>query len=257
MKVAKALTLLAAVLVLTSGAVGTVFAQGDAGLSEESIFDSHIYYDFGTGLQYTPRGKTTELAGDVYNNTNPQAAANFGFSSTDLASIWGDRVTTTGTGILQENDFTVFNTGSSAGPLLSASFNIALNDGSSLAALGGYTTGVVVFGAGLNPGFFSIITVTGLGGLNINVNTTDVLMRQQVATKTGLANRLGIASLDPPTIGSSTNTMYISSSTVGPAGYYNIGNPPLNANPGYRINVSAPVPVSRKSWGSVKNLYRN
>lgn len=257
MKVAKAFTLLAAVLVLTSGAVGTVFAQDDAGLSEESIFDSHVYYDFGTGLQYTPRGKTTQLAGDVYNNTNPQATANFGFSSTDLAAQWGDRVTTTGTGILQENDFTVFNTGSSAGPLLSATFNIFLNDAASLTFLGGYTTGLVTFGAGLNPGFFSIITVTGLGGLNINVNTTDVLMRQQVATKTGTANRLGIASLDPPTIGSSANTMYINASTVGPAGYYNVGNPPLNANPGYRINVSAPVPVSLKSWGSVKNLYRN
>jgi hypothetical protein len=257
MKVAKALTLLAAVLILTSGAVSAVFAQEDAGVAEPGIFDSHVYIDFGTGLQYTPRGTTTQLAGDVYNNTNPQATANFGFSSTDLASVWGDRVTTTGTGILQENDFTVFNTGASAGTLTGATFNIALNDGSSLAALGGYTTGLVTFGAGLAPGFFSIITVTGLGGLNINVNTTDVLIRQQIATKTGAANRLGIASLDPPTIGSSANTMYISSSTVGPAGYYNIGNPPLNANPGYRINVSAPVPVGLKSWGSVKNLYRN
>jgi hypothetical protein len=257
MKVAKAFTSLAAVLVLMSGAVGAVMAQDNAGLVEPGTFDSHVYVDMGTGLQYTPKHSTIQLAGDVYNNTNPQAAANFGFSSTDLASQWGDRVTTTGTGILQENDFTVFNTGSSAGTLLSATFNIALNDGSSLAALGGYTTGLVTFGSGLPPGFFSIITITGIGGLNINVNTTDVLIRQQIATKTGLANRLGIASLDPPTIGSSSNTMYINSSTVGPAGFYNVGNPPQNANPGYRINLSAPVAASKATWGSVKALYHN
>jgi hypothetical protein len=139
--------------------------------------------------------------------------------------------------------------------LLTASFKIDVNNAATNTLLGAYATTPINFGAGLAPGFFSIITVTGLGGLNISVNTSDVLIRQQIAVKTGTANRLGIASLDPPTIGSSANTMYISASTVGPAGYYNIGNPPLNANPGYRINLSAPVPTQPKSWGAVKALY--
>jgi hypothetical protein len=206
---------------------------------------------------YVPKGGgKTELAGDVYNNTNPQAPANFGFSSADFASQWGDRVATTGTGILQENDFTVFN--SAGGPLLTVSFNISLYDATSLALLGGYTTGTLNYGAGLPAGSFSIITITGLGGLNINVNTTDVLMLQQVAAKTGTTTKLGIASLNPPTIGSSIPQMYINSSTVGAPGYYNIGTAPnfVPANPGYRINVNQPVPADNRTWGSVKALYR-
>jgi hypothetical protein len=81
-------------------------------------------------------------------------------------------------------------------------------------------------------------------------------MRQQVATKTGTANRLGIASLDPPTIGSSSNQMYVNASTVGPAGFYTIGNPPSNANPGYRINLSQPVDAKATTWGAIKADYR-
>lgn len=64
------------------------------------------------------------------------------------------------------------------------------------------------------------------------MSTTDVIMIQMVATKTGAASRLGIASLDPTTIGSSTN-------------------------PGYPINVSQPVSAQAKSWGSLKALYHN
>jgi hypothetical protein len=242
----------AAALVLLAGVAGTAAAQDS---EEGGTFYSHIYVDMGTGMQYTPKGFVTQLAGDVYNNTNPQATALAGFSSTDLNAQYGDRLTTTGTGILQENDFTIFNSPSSAGPLLSSTFNIALFNGTTSALLGNYSTGAVTFGAGLAPGFFSVITITGLSGLNINVNTTDVIMRQQCGTRTGTANRLGVVLLDPPTIGSSTNTMYINATTVGAAGFYNIGNPALNANPGYRVNVAQPVPAGTRSWGAIKAMY--
>jgi hypothetical protein len=258
MKFAKALSMVAAVLVLMAGAFDAAVAQDEL-TAEPGIFHSHIYYDFGTGLLYSPGASQVQLAGDVYNNTNPQAPPNFGFSSNSPGAQFGDRVLTTGTGILQENDFTIYNSGSSVGPLFSASFNIGHFDAATMTLLGAYTTGVVTFGAtGLLPGQFSIITVTGLSGLNINVNTTDVLIVQQIATKTGTADRLGIASLDPPTIGSSSNTMYINAASVGPAGYYNIGGgTPLNANPGYRINLAQPVPASSKTWGAIKAAYRN
>ena len=250
MRIAKAF---AAALVLMAAAAGTAAAQDEV---EYGTFHSHLYYDMGTGMLYTPKGGfTTQLAGDVYNNTNPAAAAIAGFSSTDLAAWMGDRVTTTGTGVLQENDFTVFNSGTSAGPLLTASFNIQLFNATTAASIGAYTTGVVNFGAGLPAGQFTILTVTGLGGLNFNVNTTDVLIRQRIATKTGTANRLGVALLDPPSIGSSTNVMYLFTS-ANPEGYYNIGNPAINANPGYRINVSQPVPAGPTTWGSIKGMYR-
>lgn len=255
MKRSYGFSMLAAAVLLLTVAAGSAMAQQ----TPEPVagYAGHIYFDVARGqVSGDQGGPVALLVGDVYNNTNPQAPANFGFSSTDLNSIFGDRVTTTGTGILAEDDFTVFNSPSSAGNLLTASFNIGLYDGASNLPLGGYLTGVVNFGAGLPPGFFSIITVTGLAGLNINLNTTDVLIVQQAATHTGPANRLGIASLDPPTIGASTNVMYINSLTVGPAGYYFIGNPPLNANPGYRINVTQPVPATPSTWGRLKASFR-
>jgi hypothetical protein len=51
--------------------------------------------------------------------------------------------------------------------------------------------------------------------------------------------------------------MYINASTVGAAGFYNIGNPPQPAHPGYKIST-APPPVSTASrtWGELKKLYR-
>jgi len=196
-----------------------------------------------------------DLAGDVYNNTNPQAAANFGFAQTNLATIYGDRVATTSKGLLLENDFTIYNSGSSAGALLTATYQISFFNAASNTLIGGFNTNVnFTAGGGLPPGFFAVVTVTNLGVLGINLNTQDVLVTQQLVAKTGTATVVGIASLDPPTIGSSTNTMFISSPSI-PAGYYNIGNPPLNANPGYRINVNSATPAGHDSWGQVKALY--
>ena len=252
MKLANATFAALAALTLTLGAAGTARAQLD---TEPAQYMGHARMDLRGTTSNWVVGPSAQLAGDVYNNTNPLAAPNFGFSSTDFNSIFGDRVTTTGTGILSENDFTIFNGGGAN--LLTASFNVGLYDAVTSTFLGGYTTGVVNFGAGLPAGQFTVITVTGLTPANINVNTTDVLIVQQVATHTGATTRLGIASLDPPTIGSSANTMYISSSTVngGVAGFYNIGNPPANANPGYRINVSQATPAANKTWGGVKAMY--
>lgn len=243
------------------------FAVADLVDEPTTGFGGHFYYDLTSGASWRDDGISPRLAGDVYNNTNPAAAANFGFSSTSLTSIFGDRVTTTGTGILDQNDFTIFNSssGGATRPLLTASFNVchydaATNPPPPTTPFGCYTTGVVNFGAGLATGFFSIVTVTGLAPANINVSTTDVLITQQVASSTFGAgagtSRLGIASLDPPTIGSSTNVMYINSSTVGPAGYYNIGNPPANANPGYRITLPEPSTLALLGLGSLALIRR-
>jgi hypothetical protein len=122
--------------------------------------------------------------------------------------------------------------------------------------LGSFNTNVN-FGAGLPAGFYSLITVTNLDPLVINLNVTDIVVIQSVASKTGAANRLGIASLNPPTVGSSPNDMYISSLTVGGGvpGFYSFQNGP--ANPGYQIQVALPpVGTHPTSWGRVKKLYR-
>jgi len=252
MFVAKKVAIAASSLVLTLFAVAPAMAQLDV---ESPQTFGRIRIDMLNGRQ-TSTPNQTDATGDVYNNSTPQAPANFGFSSTDLNSTFGDRVNTTGTGLLQENDFTIFNSGSSAGPLLTATYLISFFDGPSGNPLGAYQT-TVNFGAGLPAGFFAVVTATNLNGLNINLNTQDVIVTQKLVNKTGAANRLGIASFDPPNIGSSANTMFVSSSTVGPPGFYNIGNPPQNANPGYRINVNQATPATPRTWGKMKALYHS
>jgi hypothetical protein len=192
----------------------------------------------------------------VYDNT--ASAANFGFSSTDLAAIWGDRLLLTGTGLVSSHVFSIFNTGTSAGNLLTAQVAVDFFDFASATYLGGYTTGVN-FGAGLTPGFYSLVTVPGLDGLGITIPNPDILVLQTLLGTTGPANRLGIASLDPPTVGSSPTTMYIQAATVnaGTPGFYSIGNPPLPANPGYQLTLAdTPTSTTSRTWGQIKKLYR-
>jgi hypothetical protein len=162
-------------------------------------------------------------------------------------------VTAVGTGILDQNVFSIFN--GLTGPLLTATVNVSFYDAVTSTFLGGYNTNIN-FGAGLPVSNYLLVTVTNLSPLAINLNVTDIVVTQTMTAHTGTTTRCGIASLDPVTIGLSANTMYINSSTVGPAGFYNIGNPPLNANPGYRINVLQPVPTAPTTWGKVKSLYR-
>jgi hypothetical protein len=189
----------------------------------------------------------------VYDNTS--AAGLYGVSSTDLASVWGDELFTAGTGLLSTHKFTVFNSGSSAGTLLTAVVNVGFYDAGTSAYLGGYSTNVN-FGAGLNVGFFSIVTVSNLDALNIVLNTTDVLVLQTVTSTTGAANRLGIASMGPQVVGASPTSMYINSATIGGGvpGFYTFANGP--ADPGYYLAVNPPpVGTISKTWGSLKKLY--
>jgi hypothetical protein len=156
-------------------------------------------------------------------------------------------------GTLLEQDFTVFNSPSSAGALTSASFHVTLYDAVTLAFLGGYTTGTVTFGAGLAPGAFAFVTVSGLSARHIAVPTTDLLVLQQVAVATGAASRLGVAFYDPPNIGASAPSLWIDSPTFGPAGYYTVSG--VHANLGARLLADLPVPAARATWGTVKARY--
>jgi hypothetical protein len=235
-------------LALTLALVGSAFAaSGEPILGHAEDVQAT---PLGLGKAQLPRTSVTAI---VYDNT--ASAPNFGVSSTDLASTWGDRVTTTGVGILNLHKFTVFNTGTSAGPLLTALVRIDFFDAVTSAGLGAYQTNVT-FGAGLNPGFFSIVTVSNLDPLAINLNVQDIIITQRVLASTGTANRLGIASLDPPTVGSSPTSMYISSATIGGGvpGFYTFQNGP--ANPGYQVVVTVPtVGVAPTTWGTMKALY--
>lgn len=188
----------------------------------------------------------------VYDNTASPAVG--GFSSTDLGAVWGDQLATTGTGTLQAMLFTVYNSSQSAGPLLTAVLAADFYDANTYTHLGGFTTNVD-FGTGLPPGYYTHIGITGLDPLAIELNVTDVIVLQSVASFTGTATRLGIVLQDPPTVGSSGPEFYVDASTVGAAGWYTLQG--VNANPGYQLSVvSGPVPAEKSSWGRVKNLYR-
>jgi hypothetical protein len=209
----------------------------------------HNHATHTTSLQPT---SPTALPVVVYDNT--VSAVLGGLSSTDLTAVWGDEVATTGMGTLQAMTFTFYNSGSSSGPVLTANFGCDFYDGGTSAPLGSFSANVD-FGAGLPPGYFTFVAVTGLEPLAIDLTTTDVILTQTVLGTTGTATRLGIVLIDPPTVGSSGPDMYIDASTIGPAGWYTVGASP--ANPGYQLSViSGPVPTEKSSWGRVKNLYR-
>ncbi len=216
-------------------------------------FAGYTTYDRVTQTsQFEPVAPAVTAATVIYDNSSSTAL--FGFTSTDLLAVWGDELFTTGLGTLSSMKLTIFNSGSSAGPLLTAVVGVSFYDGSTFAPLGGFTANFN-FGTGLAAGFYTVGSITGLDPLLIDLNTTDVIVTQTIVSKTGAASRMGVVSLDPPSVGSSGADMYISATTIGPAGWYTSGSG--NANPGYQVAVtSAPVPTSKSTWGRVKNLYR-
>lgn len=246
MKLATTLRLTIAML-----ALGVAVASAQVLTPETATRAADVTIDVTGGPQITPN--STNFAGIVYDNTSAGSVANAGFSSTSLASVWGDELFTTNPGILSGFKFSLYNSSSSVGSLLTAACTLSFYDGATATYLGGFNTNVN-FGAGLAKGSYSIITVTGLDALAITLNTTDIIVTQQVTAKTGTANRLGFVSLDPPTVGSSDVDFYANSSTVGAAGWYLLS---VTANLGYQITVAdLPVPAQKTTWGRVKSLYR-
>ena len=251
MKKANAFLLLA-VVALVAIAPAAVFAGVVDPEGAPAQFAGHAYYDMITHTLTWDTNPAPLADVDIYSNITSAPA--FGFSSTDLNSTWGDELFPVGTGTLDQNDFTIFNSGSSAGALLTATVNVNLFDGPSATFLGGYNT-AINFGSGLPPGFFTIVTVTNLAGLGIVV-PSDVVITQQLAAKTGTASRLGIAGLSPITLGASVPSMYISSLTVGAPGFYTL-NGIASADPGYRLATLEAVPSKSTTWGNVKGTYRS
>lgn len=172
--------------------------------------------------------------GTVYSNTG--GTANAAFSSTALNSIWGDEMTTVGTGTLDAMSFTVFNSGSSAGVLASAVVTVNIFRASDSSFVGGFA--IAPFAFNLAQGFFTVLTVSNLSGLGINLDTTGLIVTQQASSVVG-STRMGVALMQPVAIGASGTTMYINSSTVGAAGFYNLtsGGLPIDADVGYRMDT--------------------
>jgi len=254
MKRANALILATSLVLCVS--VPAAIAAADTVTSEPLRgYMGHVTLDVTTGTMTWEANPAPLAAVDVY-RTGTSALG--GLTSTDFTARWGDEVTTTGTGILDENDFTIFNAppATSAGSLMTATFNIVFYDDANITILGGYTTGTIDFGTGLPAGFYATVTVTGLAALNINLNTTNIFLTQQVATHTGPASRVGVVLMSPPVlVGTGSPTVFIAASTIGPGAFYNVNGVP-QADPGYRIAIAQPVPTEAKTWGGVKGRYR-
>jgi len=255
MQRAIALLSIAAVLLFS----GAAFASNVD--SESAQYGGHIWVDASTGNvihSEGPEGAAPAAGVDIYSNV--LSTANAGISSTSLPSIWGDHLLTTGLGIVSQNDFTIYNA-SPSGTLTACTVAINFYNFSTSALIGGYT-GSITFSTALSPGFYSIVTFINLETLStpINLTTNDIVITQNLLTKTGAATRFGVVSIDPPTIGTSPVTMYISSATIGGGvpGYYQlaVSGVPVNTNPGYRINALSPVATEPTTWGKVKSLYR-
>jgi hypothetical protein len=185
------------------------------------------------------------VSSTVYDNTT--SAANFGFSSANLSATYGDTLNMTGTGTLEDFTFSIYNStsGGNAGALNSCTANISFFRQSDSSLIGSFTGNVNFGSSPLPAGFYTLVSFTGLSGLVTPVafDTANVIVTQSLTNVVGATTRLGIASLDPVTVGSSPNTMYIADPPGTPAGFYNIGSPPLNANPGYLVGV-IPAPSS-------------
>jgi hypothetical protein len=213
--------------------------------SADVIAETGTFHNAGTqtidlngNVLSSARGASTT----VFSNLQAGYAADRAFSSTDLTSVFGDQLATTGTGRLQEFSFTIFNSGTSAGNLTSATALIQFYRASDGSSIGGFTVNTGTLNLGL--GFFTALNVTGLDALNINLDTTDIIVTQSLSNIVGPANRLGLVSTTPTSVGSSIDQLYIDSSTVGGgvAGFYNItaAGVPVPFKVGYQVVVPAP-----------------
>ena len=162
-----------------------------------------------------------------------------GVSSTDLNTIWGDAIHLTAGGKLDAFRFTLFTSGTSTGDLVSATvtFNFysftstGANSGTTGSLLGSFNTSV----GALSKGFFSVYTITGIGGLNIQL-PQDILITQQLSSVVG-ASRMGVVyTTGTPWIGSNLTTGFYRSGTGVTTGFQAIsGSLP------YAVGI-APVP---------------
>jgi len=250
MKRANALSLLAVTALLVAAPAAAALAGSVPGAPAPSHLAGYATFDLTTGTSTWQANPEPLAAVTVYDNGNAPIGA---IGSTDLFSVWGDAVTTTGTGLLDEVGFTIYN--AAGGPLLTATIHIAFYDAVTLNPIGGFN-GNLNFGPGMPSGNYTIVTGTGLSPLAINLATTNVLMTQQITGLTGTPTNLGVVLMNPPpAVGVGSPAMFIASSTVGPAGFYNV-NGVDEADPGYHIGVLEPTPTQTKTWGGVKGEYR-
>lgn len=229
----RTLTVVSLLAGVCAGASADIIAESVSNLQHAGVRTIDVHGNLVSSLRGNPI---------VYSNLQTGFAADRAFSSTDLAAVFGDQLTTTGTGTLQDFSFNLFNSGSSAGALTSATVNFGFYRASDGGSLGSFNvnTGAIA----LNAGFFTTFNVTGLGNLGVNLDSTEIIVLQTVTALTGAANRLGVVSTTPNSVGSAVPQLYIQASTVGGGvpGFYNItsGGAAVPFTVGYQLSVPTP-----------------
>jgi len=156
--------------------------------------------------------------------------------------IYGDALTLSAGGTLQNFGLTLYNSSSSAGSIITGTTTVKFYDNTIP-----YTSGTInnpllgtavinwdyTGGFPLDPGFFDT-QVVDVSGLNI-VLPQNVLVTQQFSQTSGASTRWGVALMSDPVVGSSPNTVFISSSATTAGLYTFSGNP---GQVGYQIDVS-------------------
>ena len=212
----------------------------------ESVrLQDHRTLSYGSSAWTVSQGPSYSFLGPVYDSTNFTTSGSAGFgagatSTTDLATIYGDRLTMVNAAgsTLDTFKFAVFCSSSSTGNLTSATETIRFYRAADSTYIGGFTVNI----GAITKGFYSVFTVNSLSTLGINFDTNEVLVTQQLSSVVG-ANRMGTVfsnASNTPALGSTNAGLYISNASNA-AGYYTFTGYPNFSSGVYQVST-VPAP---------------
>lgn len=245
--------------VLLTGAAALAACSGAATanpVAQSAQFDGAYTIDLQGQVIGTPE------SGDVIAYSNRSGTANAGFANPDLTATYGDALTLEATGTLQQVSFAVFNgNGTTGAAMTGASVNIDFfrdSDGSFIGGFGVNLSGLLGTNP-LVPGSFREFTVPNLGTLEIDIDTTDVIMLQTFSNVAD-ATAVGVVSRVPPSVGSAVPQLYIDAAGVGSGpGFFNIvdaNQQPLVFNMIAEVVVPSPAGASLLAMAGLVGLRR-
>lgn len=249
------------------------FALADTSLSGEAVkFHGSYKTDITTGAVTGGSVSAQESDQIVFNNITSTAITGFTRAKTENPT-YGAALTLGANPIanggparkLQELYFSIFNstTGGNTGVITGGTITFNIYDNTTPYAGTGAITNPLVgtVSAVLNysapadqlpAGFYLTDGLIGLNSLNILLPDNVIVTQTFAPSVTSTSTRNGYVSFAPDLVGSSDNTVFISSTALA-AGYYNLGTSPnfVDATPGFALVVPEPVSLSSLALGGL------